>query len=242
VKLELTNSKKRLLLITFVISGWILAIFLFIYLFASNKENETPSFKEGLRVFAADLGGEIYKKIGNKTILFLNFTDFQGNETNIGNYTAQSLLPFLLKNKNIKIVDRRHVRLSLDELNFQRTALAEQTQTLKLGKIVSSDHVLIGKAEYADNTISISIQILDINTNIINVSESITVLSDKIAYKISGGEEKEQRVLFLFFEKSMQFFKENYQWLWTAIVIPIAGLFIRSKNKVTSENNEEATE
>ncbi|WP_417914083.1 hypothetical protein [Candidatus Electronema sp. JM] len=70
MKFELTDSKKRWLLIVFAISGWITAIFLIVYLFSLNKENEIQPFEEGLRFFADKLSDEIYKKIGNKTVAF----------------------------------------------------------------------------------------------------------------------------------------------------------------------------
>ncbi|WP_417914082.1 hypothetical protein [Candidatus Electronema sp. JM] len=115
----------------------------------------------------------------------------------------------------------------------------EPAQALKVGKIASSEYLFVGKTEYADDLISISIQIIDVNTNIVNVSESIAVLSDKIAYRISGGEEKDQKMSFLFFRKIYNFLKENYQWLWTAIVIPIAGWLMKGKKKAIIDNNEE---
>jgi len=237
--MNIKMTYNRRILIGFAVSGWIFTFVLSLYLFHFMKEDNIQSFEKGLNIFAADLGDEINKKIGAKTIGFVDFTDFQGKQTNLGDYVTQSLLPFLLKNKNIRFVDRRHVRLTFNENKLQATGLVDPKSSVKLGKISGAEYLLIGKTEFSGKYVSISAQLLNIETNIVDISKSINVLSDAIIYKLSGQEEKNESREVLFISNIYNFLKENYQWLWTAIVIPLVGWFAKTRIGVRTENNEE---
>jgi TolB-like protein len=197
MNIEMTYNRR--ILIGFAVSGWIFTFVLSLYLFHLMKDDNIQSFGKGLNIFAADLGDEINKKIGAKTICFVDFTDFQGKQTDVGNYVTQSFLPFLLKNKNIKFVDRRYIRSTIYENKLLAGGLIEPSvKSVKVGKISGAEYLLIGKTEFAGKYVSISAQLLNIETNIVDISKSINVLSDAIIYKLSGQEEKNENREILF--------------------------------------------
>lgn len=239
MSIEITKDRKRLLLIGFAVSGWMLAFFLAVYLLNSRIGNDIQPFEEGIGMFAANLSDEIYKKIGNNTVGFINFTDFEGEETKLGSYIAQEFLYYVLQNKRISIIDRRHGATTFRELKLQTTGLTARMPDVKIGNVAGAKYLLIGKTEYASGYISIAIQLIDVNTNIVIIPKSTNVISNEMAYKLSGQEDKDQNVLFLLFSKIYDFIKNNYQWLWTTIAIPMIGWLVKLRRDKNIKNSEE---
>lgn len=242
MSIEITKDRKRLLLIGCAVSGWMLTFFLAVYLLSSRKEKDIQPFEEGISMFATKLSDEIYKKIGSNTVGFINFTNFEGETTKLGSYVAQEFLYYILQNKSIIFVDRRHVGTALKELNLQATGLVVPMSIVKMGNVAGAKYLLIGKTEYASNYISVAIQLIDVSTNIVIISKSTNVISNEIAYKLSGQEDKDQNVLFLLFSKIYDFVKNNYQWLWTTIAIPMIGWLVKLKRNRNVKNSEEMME
>ncbi|CAK8721198.1 MAG: hypothetical protein CDV28_1464 [Candidatus Electronema aureum] len=242
MSIEITKDRKRLLLIGCAVSGWMLAFFLAVYLLNSRIGNDIQPFDEGIRIFAAKLSDEIYRKTGNNTVGFVNFTDFEGEETKLSSYVAQEFLCSILQNKSISIVDRRHGVTTIKELKLQAMGIVTPMPDVKVGNIAGAKYLITGKAEYASGYISISIQVIDISTDIVIVPAITNLISNEMAYKLSGQEDKDQNVLFLLFSKIFDLIKNNYQWLWTAIAIPMIGWLVKLRRDRNVKNSEEMME
>ena len=73
---------------------------------------------------------------GKKTIAVVDFTDLQGNVTELGRFLAEEFSAALVDaGKGFEVVDRTHLKSLLKEHNLSATGLIDPTTARQLGKI-----------------------------------------------------------------------------------------------------------
>ncbi|HLP57305.1 MAG TPA: FlgO family outer membrane protein [Candidatus Deferrimicrobium sp.] len=104
-------------------------------------------------------------KAGKTRIAVVDFTDLQGNVTELGRFIAEELAVALLdKKQGFEIVDRTHLQTLIKEHKLSATGLIDPATAQKLGQIAGVDALVTGSITPFGDSIRISVKILDITT------------------------------------------------------------------------------
>ena len=102
---------------------------------------------------------------GKKTIAVVDFTDLQGNVTELGRFLAEELSVSLSSaSKGFDVVDRTHLKSLLAEHKLSSTGLIDPKTARELGKIAGVDALVTGTITPFGDSIRLSIKVLDTET------------------------------------------------------------------------------
>ncbi len=128
----------------------------------------TPHFSSAYEREINSLSISIAEKIarsGKKTIAVVDFTDLQGNITELGRFLAEELSSELVNaGKAFEVVDRMHLRTILSEHKLSLTGLMDPKTVKKLGQISGVDAILIGTVTPFGESIRLSVKVLTTDT------------------------------------------------------------------------------
>lgn len=128
----------------------------------------TPHFSLAYEREINTLSISIAEKIarsGKKTIAVVDFTDLQGNITELGRFLAEELSSELVNaGKAFEVVDRMHLRSILSEHKLSLTGLMDPKTVKKLGQISGVDAILIGTVTPFGESIRLSVKVLATDT------------------------------------------------------------------------------
>ncbi len=104
-------------------------------------------------------------KAGKKTIAVVDFTDLQGNVTELGRFLAEEFSVALAgTSKGFEVVDRTHLKSILVEHKLSSTGIIDPQTARKLGQIVGVDALITGTITPFGDSIRISVKVLDTTT------------------------------------------------------------------------------
>jgi len=102
---------------------------------------------------------------GKKTIAVVDFTDLQGNVTELGRFLAEEFSVALAgTSKGFEVVDRTHLKSILAEHKLSATGLIDPQTARKLGQIVGVDAIITGTITPFGDSIRVSAKVLDTAT------------------------------------------------------------------------------
>ena len=102
---------------------------------------------------------------GKKTIAVVDFTDLQGNVTELGRFLAEEFSVALAgTGKGFEVVDRTHLKSILVEHKLSSTGIIDPQTARKLGQIVGVDALITGTITPFGDSIRISVKVLDTTT------------------------------------------------------------------------------
>ncbi len=102
---------------------------------------------------------------GKKTIAVVDFTDLQGNVTELGRFLAEEFSVALAgTSKGFEVVDRTHLKSILVEHKLSSTGIIDPQTARKLGQIVGVDALITGTITPFGDSIRISVKVLDTTT------------------------------------------------------------------------------
>jgi TolB-like protein len=86
-------------------------------------------------------------------VAVVDFTDLQGNVTELGRFIAEELSINLARSeKQFEVIDRTHLKSLLEEHKFNMSGLVDPQTAKKLGKIAGVDAIVTGKlTPFGDN-------------------------------------------------------------------------------------------
>lgn len=114
---------------------------------------------------AATRLGEAMTKAGRRTLAVVDFTDLQGNTTELGRFLAEQLSVALgAEAGSFEVIDRNHLRALLQEHRLSTTGLIDPQTAQKLGKIAGADCLVSGSITPFSETVNLSLKLLDTNT------------------------------------------------------------------------------
>ncbi len=104
-------------------------------------------------------------KSGKKTIAVVDFTDLQGNITELGRFLAEELSSELVSaGRPFEVVDRMHLRTILSEHKLSLTGLIDPKTVKKLGQVSGVDAIVIGTVTPFGESVRLSIKVLATDT------------------------------------------------------------------------------
>jgi len=134
-----------------------------ISLFISNF-NLSIAYEKEIKSISSILADNI-AKAGKKMIAVVDFTDLQGNVTELGRFLAEEFsVAFASAGKGFEVVDRTHLKSILAEHKLSATGIIDPQTARKLGQIVGVDALITGTITPFGDSIRLSVKILDTAT------------------------------------------------------------------------------
>jgi TolB-like protein len=114
---------------------------------------------------AAERIGESMTKTGKKSVAVVDFTDLQGNATELGRFLAEQLSVALsTANGTYEVIDRNHLRALLQEHKLSATGLIDPLTARKVGQMAGAECLASGSITPFSESVNLSIKLLDTNT------------------------------------------------------------------------------
>jgi TolB-like protein len=130
---------------------------------------------------------------GIKTTAVVDFTDLQGNVTELGRFLAEELSVALASaGKGFEVVDRTHLKTLLQEHKLSSTGLIDLQTARKLGQIAGVEALITGSITPFGDSVRLSVKLLNTNTAKIIGASSVDIAKTKaieelLAKEIEGG-------------------------------------------------------
>ncbi|TRZ92591.1 hypothetical protein D4R89_01065 [bacterium] len=102
---------------------------------------------------------------GKKTIAVVDFTDLQGNVTELGRFFAEEYsVGLATTGKAFDVIDRTHLKAILAEHKLAATGIIDPQTARQLGQIAGVDALITGTITPFGDTVRLSVKVLDTNT------------------------------------------------------------------------------
>jgi TolB-like protein len=119
------------------------------------------AYEQEIEQLASTLVAEI-ADAGKKTIAVVDFTDLQGNVTELGRFLAEEFSVAIAgAGRGFEVVDRTHLGSILREHKLSTTGLIDPQTARELGKIVGVEALVTGTMTPFGDSVRIAIKILD---------------------------------------------------------------------------------
>jgi TolB-like protein len=122
---------------------------------------ENGSSAQDVKPLSSDLARSITAS-GRKTVAVVDFTDLQGNVTELGRYLAEELSVGLVREaKGFEVIERNQLRVILQEHRLSATGLIDPQTARKLGQFAGADALLTGTLTAFGDTVHLSVKVVD---------------------------------------------------------------------------------
>lgn len=128
---------------------------------------------------------------GKTKIAVVDFTDLQGNITELGRFLAEEVSAVLVQaGKRFEVIDRVHLKSILREHKLSLTGLIDPATVKKLGRITGADAIVTGTTIPLGENMRVIVKVLDTETaKIISASSAdiggTQAIKDLLARKIA---------------------------------------------------------
>jgi TolB-like protein len=124
-----------------------------------------PALGQELKQASTALAAKIAES-GRKRVAVVDFTDLQGNVTELGRYLAEELSGALVNDaRGFRVIDRAHLKAILQEHKLAATGLIDPETARQLGKIAGVDTLVTGTITSAfGDTVRVMVKALDVST------------------------------------------------------------------------------
>jgi len=128
---------------------------------------------------AASLADEI-AGAGKHQLAVVDFTDLQGNVTELGRFLAEEFaLGLVTSRKQITVIDRTHLRALLQEHKLASSGIIDPATARRLGEIAGVDSILTGTITPLSDSVRLVVKLLDTNTARILAASSVEIARTK---------------------------------------------------------------
>ena len=161
-KMEKTFTLSKLCIV-FVKQVFTIALIALVCVVTANPAH-SEGYDKQLESVAQTLAGEI-NKAGKKSVATVDFTDLQGNITELGRFVAEELsTDLVLIDKQFSVIDRVHLRSILAEQKLSVSGLLNPKNAKKLGQIAGVDALIIGSITPFGENIRITFKVIATDT------------------------------------------------------------------------------
>ncbi len=134
---------------------------LLIFLVSLSGISEVAAYEKEIDSFSAN----IIKKIGSlgkSNITVTDFTNLQGDVTELGRFIAEELSVSLVsKGAPFNVIDRTHIKSIIKEHKLSETGIIDPQTARKLGKIAGVDALVTGTLTPFGDSVRLAVKILD---------------------------------------------------------------------------------
>lgn len=122
------------------------------------------AFEDELGTMSQGLTRDIVKS-GKKRVAVVDFTDLQGNITQLGRFISEEISVNLTRNSSkYEVIDRGHLKAIMTEHKFAASGLVDPHTIKEIGKIAGVDLIITGLLTPFGDSIRISCKILSTKT------------------------------------------------------------------------------
>ncbi len=108
---------------------------------------------------------ENISRSGKKTIAVVDFTDLQGNVTELGRFLAEELsVDLTMTAKGFEVIDRNHLNRILAEHKLSISGIVDQKTVQKLGQIAGVDALVTGSITPLERSIRVVCKVIATDT------------------------------------------------------------------------------
>jgi len=119
------------------------------------------AYEQEVKQLSAQMA-EVITKSGKKTVAVVDFTDLQGNVTELGRFLAEEFSVALSSNaKEFEVIDRTNLKTLLQEHKLASTGIIDPQTARKLGEIAGVQALVTGNITPFGDSVRLSIKILD---------------------------------------------------------------------------------
>jgi TolB-like protein len=144
--------------------------------------NASIAYEKEIKTISTTIADGV-SKAGKKTIAVVDFTDLQGNITELGRFVAEELsVNLTTMAKGFKVIDRIHLKTILIEHKLSMSDLVDPNTVKQLGKIAGVDAIVTGTVTPFEDSIRVSVKVIATDTAKILgvVNNFVSVNHDKI--------------------------------------------------------------
>jgi TolB-like protein len=124
----------------------------------------SSAYEKEIRALSSALAESISTS-GKKSIAVVDFTDLQGNVTELGRFLAEEFSASLSESgRGFEVVDRTHLKSLLKEHQLAQTGLIDPRTARKLGEIAGVQGLITGTLTPFGDSIRLSVKVLDTAT------------------------------------------------------------------------------
>ena len=128
------------------------------------SEDDRYRLEEELQKLSLKIAKEI-EKSSKKTVAVVDFTDLQGNVTELGRFIAEELSANLVSvKKGFRVIDRLHLKSIIAEHKLSASWFLEPKAVEKFGKISGVDAIVTGTVTPFGDNVRISIKVITTDT------------------------------------------------------------------------------
>jgi len=141
----------------------LLSSILCIILICYGSEN-TFAYEQSINKMSSTLSESIIKS-AKKSVAVVDFSDLQGNATELGRFIAEEISTDLVaKAEGFEVIDRTHLNSILLENKLSLSGLVDRETVKKLGKIAGVDALVTGSVTPFGDSIRVTCKILATDT------------------------------------------------------------------------------
>lgn len=134
---------------------------IFITLFIFSVASLAYAYEDEVNSISAKMAEEIAKS-GKTNVAVVDFTDIQGNTTELGRFLAEEFsVAFAQRQEGFRVIDRIHLKSIIKEHKLSATGIIDPTTARKLGEIAGVDALVTGSITPFGDNVRITIKILD---------------------------------------------------------------------------------
>jgi hypothetical protein len=134
------------------------------FLIGSHTFVQAQDMDTELSKLTEDLAGKIQDH-GNKKVTVLDFTDLQGNSSELGKYIAEQLtVDFVMAKRDFSVLDRANLKKILAEHKLTASGLVDPENAKKLGLFAGVDALIIGNIIPIGTNITLTVKVITTET------------------------------------------------------------------------------
>lgn len=146
------------------------------------------SFAQGsLDQRISELSQQISKEMtdnNKKTIAIIEFSDLDGNVTNLGKYISEELITKLYLTKKFKVIERQLLNKIIAEQRLSLTGMIDPNSAKKLGKVLGVDAIVSGTLTDLAQSLKVNARMLNTETGEIFAVASVEIFKDESVTKL----------------------------------------------------------
>ncbi len=135
----------------------------------------------------AELSQQIAKELDEyqkTTIAVVEFSDLQGNVTDLGRFLAEELITKLYQSKKFKVIERQLLNKIILEQKLNLTGLIDPSSAKQLGKILGVDAICSGTITELAQSLRVNARLISTETGEIFAVASTEIFKDESVMKL----------------------------------------------------------
>lgn len=142
----------------------LLLVVLILVVFLLGHSSATMAYEKEIKNLSSTIV-ENLSRGGKKTVAVVDFTDLQGNVTELGRFIAEEFSVALAgAGGGFEVIDRTHLKTILKEQKLAVTDIMDPSTARKLGQIAGADALITGTITPFGESVRVTVKILDTAT------------------------------------------------------------------------------